>query len=143
MIWIQRQLILPSRSTGFYPITKMVIEAIPEISEVKIGLLNLFLQHTSASLTINENADPNVLCDLGDGLDRLVPISDQYAHTIEGEDDMPGHIKSSLMGVSQTIPIASGQLQLGTWQDIYVCEFRVAPHRRKIIMTLNGQELDS
>lgn len=143
MIWIQRQLILPSRSTGFYPITQMVIEAIPEISELKIGMLNLFLQHTSAALTINENADPEVLNDLGNGLCRLAPVSESYAHTIEGDDDMPGHIKSSLMGVSLTIPIASGQLQLGTWQDIYICEFRVAPHRRKIIMTLNGKEMDS
>lgn len=138
MIWIRRRLTLPPHSQGIFAITSEVVHALPEIEQVKIGLVNLFLQHTSAGLTINENADPSVLTDLEGRLSELAPVSSKYEHELEGEDDMPGHIKSSLIGVTLTVPVEEGHLLLGTWQDIYLCEYREALHRRTVILTLNG-----
>lgn len=138
MLWAHKILVLPEHTTGFYPITREVQEAFPELGQVKVGLIHLFLQHTSAALTINENADGDVLADLGSSLEALAPESVSYRHTIEGRDDMPGHIKSSLFGVSLTIPIADGKLELGTWQDVYLCEYRHEPHRRRVVLTLQG-----
>ena len=117
-------------------ITNEVLEALPEIDTVPVGLLHLFLQHTSASLSINENADPDVPGDLVMGLDRIAPDHFPYRHTVEGEDDMPAHLKSSLFGVSLTIPVGEGRLLLGTWQGIYLCEHRRIRHRRNLILTL-------
>lgn len=138
MICIQHKLLLPEKTYGIYPITKEIVAAVPELGEILAGTLHIFLQHTSASLTINENADGDVLTDLDDRLARLAPESAGYRHIIEGADDMPGHIKSSLLGVSLTIPVAAGKLLLGTWQDIYLCEHRREPHRRNIVLTLTG-----
>lgn len=120
-------------------ITAEVLTAIPEIETVSVGLLHLFLQHTSASLTINENADPDVLRDLVMGIDRIVPETFPYRHTLEGADDMPAHLKSSMFGVSLSIPVGDGRLLLGTWQGIYLCEHRRSRHRRNVILTLNGE----
>ena len=139
MLWLQRELIVPTSGIGFYPVNRQILSALPEIGTVRTGLLHLFLQHTSASLTINENADPNVLTDLQSGLERLAPESAPYRHTLEGRDDMPAHIKSSLFGPSLTVPVGKGRLLLGIWQDIYLCEHRAIPHRRTIILTLHGE----
>lgn len=138
-MWLQRELTLPSHSAGFYAITRNIIEAVPEIAETQIGVLHLFLQHTSAALTISENADPDVLLDMEAAADRLAPESASYRHTLEGRDDMPAHIKSSILGVSLAVPISEGQLRLGVWQDIYLCELRRTAHRRSLIVTLHGK----
>lgn len=120
---------------GFHLITNEVKTKLGELP--KMGMLNLFLQHTSAGLTINENADPTVRFDLETSINKLVPENmPYYTHTFEGEDDMPAHIKSSLFGVSLNIPIANGQMLLGTWQGIYLCEFRNHGGSRKIIATI-------
>jgi len=123
---------------GFHLITAQVTRSVPELRQVRIGLLNVFIQHTSASLTINENADPDVRIDFETALNHLVPETLDYVHTIEGTDDMPAHIKSSLMGCSLIIPIADGQLALGTWQGIYLCEHRDAATGRRLVLTLQG-----
>ena len=112
----------------------------PEIRDVESGLLNIFLQHTSASITINENADPDVQADLDMSLSRIVPESLPYEHTLEGRDDMPAHVKSSIVGVSVTVPIANGKLALGTWQGIYLCEHRRVGHSRTVVMTMFGKK---
>lgn len=119
-------------------ITQQVERAIPELSQVRIGWLQLFLQHTSASLTINENADPDVRVDFEMAMNRVVPESLPYIHTIEGPDDMPAHIKSSMLGASLLIPIQDGRLALGTWQGIYLCEHRDAATPRSIVLTMQG-----
>lgn len=124
---------------GFHLITAQVTRSVPELRQVRIGLLNVFIQHTSASLTINENADPDVRIDFETALNHLVPETLDYVHTIEGTDDMPAHIKSSLMGCSLIIPIADGQLALGTWQGIYLCEHRDAATSRQLVLTLQGE----
>jgi len=123
---------------GFHLITAQVTRSVPELRQVRIGLLNVFIQHTSASLTINENADPDVRIDFETALNHLVPETLDYIHTIEGTDDMPAHIKSSLMGCSLIIPVADGQLALGTWQGIYLCEHRDAATSRQLVLTLQG-----
>ncbi len=139
MSWFQHAIELPLFPPGFHPITRRVIEAAPEIAQIRVGLLHVFLQHTSASLTINENADPDVLADLDGLFDSLVPEDFPYRHTIEGPDDMPGHVKSSLLGCSLTIPIRDGRLALGTWQGICLCEHRHNAGRRRLILTVEGQ----
>ena len=139
-VWYQRSIVLePSSRRRFTLITREIVNAMPEIAEIKCGLLHLFLQHTSASLTINENADPDVLFDLEMALGRIAPESFPYTHTIEGHDDMPAHVKASLFGVSLTVPVGEGRLLLGTWQGIYFCEHRRAKHRRSIVLTLTGE----
>ncbi len=119
-------------------ITRWVVDAIPELASVRVGLLHVFIQHTSASLTINENADPDVRVDFETALNHIVPEDLPYVHTIEGPDDMPAHVKSSLMGAGLTIPIKDGELCMGTWQGIYLCEHRDRASSRHIVLTLMG-----
>src|SRR6266480_2752845 len=124
-MWLQRELTLQARSRGFHLITAEVIAALPELRDLSVGLLHLLLRHTSASLTLNENASPDVRRDFEAWFDRAVPErSDLWTHTLEGADDMPAHVKSSLLGATLTLPVAHGRLSLGTWQGIYLCEHR-------------------
>ena len=139
MSWQQRDLTLKPRHRGLHLITDEVVSALKELQAVRVGLLHVFIQHTSASLTINENADPDVLRDLEASLDNLAPEDFPYRHTIEGPDDMPAHVKASLMGSSLTIPVREGRLVLGTWQGIYLCEHRNRASARRIVLTLEGQ----
>lgn len=138
MIFIQKEITLKSRSKGIYLITSEIISEIPEIKNIRVGIANIFLKHTSASLSINENASPEVRIDMDNFLDKLVPNEKYFLHNYEGEDDMPAHIKTSLIGNSLTIPITDGRLNLGTWQGIYLCEHRIHSHRRKVVITLIG-----
>ncbi|ODV80352.1 UPF0047-domain-containing protein [Suhomyces tanzawaensis NRRL Y-17324] len=140
MSWEQTKFALSARSKGTYLITDEVLSNIPQIKNYKVGLLHLFLQHTSAGLTLNENCDPDVREDFTNSMDRMVPEGDFYIHADEGPDDMPGHVKSSTIGVSLSIPISNGRLALGTWQGIYLCEFRTYRHTRKIVATINGSK---
>ncbi len=138
MIWEQKSIRLGPYPRGFHLITQQIERAIPELSQVRIGWLQVFLQHTSASLTINENADPDVRVDFEMAMNRVVPENLPYIHTIEGPDDMPAHIKSSMLGASLLIPIQDGRLALGTWQGIYLCEHRDAATPRSIVLTMQG-----
>lgn len=140
MIFIQKEINLKSRSKGIYLITSEVLSAIPEIKNIKSGIANIFLKHTSASLSINENASPDVRTDMENFLDNLIPNEKYFVHNYEGEDDMPAHIKSSIIGNSLSIPITNGTLNLGTWQGIYLCEHRFHSHQRKLVITLIGTE---
>jgi len=140
LFWTQRQIKLAARSRGFHLITRDIVEAIPEMAKLRVGLLHVFIQHTSASLTINENADSDVRRDLESSLNAIAPEDFPYVHTIEGPDDMPAHVKASLMGSSVSIPIANGSLLLGTWQGIYLCEHRNRASGRSIVLTLHGDE---
>ncbi len=139
MSWFQHEVQLPPFSRGFHPIIYHILDAAPEIAQIRIGLLHLFLQHTSASLTINENADPDVLVDLDHLLDSLAPEDFPYEHTIEGPDDMPSHVKAALLGCSLTVPIRNGRLCLGTWQGICLCEHRRKAGRRRLVLTIQGE----
>jgi len=137
-MWIQRTIEL-SRSRGFHLITRDVLGAVPELEDVAVGMLQVFMRHTSASLTINENADPSVRTDFETSMNRLVPEGpDGYTHTMEGPDDMPAHIKASLVGPSVQIPVTDGRLNLGTWQGIYLCEHRDRGGSRTLVLTLMG-----
>ena len=127
---------LPTFSRGSHLITDIILSNLSEIRTVECGMLNLFLQHTSAAISINENADSRVPGDLAMGLDRVVPESWPYEHDDEGPDDMPAHLKSTLVGASLNIPIGNGRCLLGTWQGIYLLEFRNAPHSRQLIATI-------
>ena len=138
MGWFQHEIQLPACGQGIHKITDRVIAALPELDQVKMGLLNVFIQHTSASLTINENADSDVLYDLDRSLAALAPEDAPYRHIEEGPDDMPAHVKASLMGCSLTIPIRNGRLCLGTWQGICLCEHRRQGGRRRLVLTLQG-----
>jgi len=139
-MWVQRQFSLAGRRRGFHLVTRDVIEALPELSGVRTGLLHLFIQHTSASLTLNENADPDVRVDMESGFNALAPEHARYyTHTLEGPDDMPAHIKASLLGNSLTIPIGDGRLLLGTWQGIYLCEHRTRGGSRRLVATIHGE----
>jgi secondary thiamine-phosphate synthase enzyme len=140
MPWIQRQFDLAARSRGFHLITREVVGALPEVAGLRVGLLHVFIRHTSASLTINENADADVRADLEHSFSALAPEDFPYAHTIEGPDDMPAHVKASLLGSSVSIPIADGKLLLGTWQGIYLCEHRNRASSRSIVLTLWGEK---
>jgi len=140
VFWCQRSLQLPPLPRGFHLITRHVVEAVPEVQRLRCGLLHLFLQHTSASLTINENADPDVQIDLESSFRAIVPDEFPYEHDLEGPDDMSGHVKSSVLGVSLTIPVADGELALGTWQGVYLCEHRQRGGPRRLLLTLHGQE---
>ncbi len=140
MNWIQKELRLRPRGRGFHLITAELEKALPELSDFRVGVLHLFIQHTSASLTINENADPSVRADLEEHLSRMAPDGARhYTHTVEGADDMPAHIKASLMGPSLTIPISEGELKLGTWQGVYLCEHRREGGSRRLVATLWGE----
>jgi secondary thiamine-phosphate synthase enzyme len=140
MIYIQREITLKSRSKGIYLITSEILSEIPEIKSIRIGIANIFLKHTSASLSINENVSADVRYDMEKFIDRLIPNEKYFQHNYEGEDDMPAHIKTSLIGNSLIIPITNGKFNLGTWQGIYLCEHRVRPHQRKLVITLIGSE---
>ncbi len=140
MIYIQKEVTLKNHSKGIYLITSEIMSEVPEIKTIRIGIANFFLKHTSASLSINENASPDVRSDMEKYLDKLVPNEKYFSHTYEGDDDMPAHIKTSLFGNSLTIPITNGKLNLGTWQGIYLCEHRIHPQRRNIVITLIGTE---
>ena len=139
-MWIQKKLILKPRSRGFHLITREIVEQLPELLKIKTGLAHFFILHTSASLSINENADPHVRRDFESFLNRTVPENaGYYTHTMEGPDDMPAHIKSSMLGSEITVPVSSGQLTLGTWQGIYLGEHRDRAGRRSLIVTLQGE----
>jgi secondary thiamine-phosphate synthase enzyme len=138
-MWFQRTLTLPAKPRGFHLVTSAVVAAMPELAEVGTGMLQVFLQHTSASLTINENADPDVRIDFETAMNRVVPESLPYVHTIEGPDDMPAHVKASMMGASVQIPVGGGRLLLGTWQGIYLCEHRDRGGARRVVITLMGE----
>jgi secondary thiamine-phosphate synthase enzyme len=136
--WFQQEIQLPSFGQGIHKITDRLVAALPGLERVRVGLLNVFVQHTSASLTINENADPDVLYDLNQSLATLAPDDAPYRHVEEGPDDMPAHVKSSLMGCSLTIPIRNGRLCLGIWQGICLCEHRRHGGRRRLVLTVQG-----
>ena len=139
MISVQREISLSAFSRGFHIITDNVIREMPELDQVKVGTLHIFIKHTSASLTINENADPTVRTDMESGFNKIAPENaPYYRHTLEGPDDMPAHIKASLLGSSVTIPITNGRLNLGTWQGIYLCEHRDYGGSRRLVLTLLG-----
>jgi secondary thiamine-phosphate synthase enzyme len=139
-VWIQREIRLDARPRGFHLVTAEVVEAVPELGSLDVGIATLFMQHTSASLTLNENASPDVRRDFGAWFDRAVPDgADYFRHTLEGADDMPAHIKSSLTGSSLVIPVAGGELALGTWQGIYLCEHRDSGGPRGLVLTAFGE----
>jgi secondary thiamine-phosphate synthase enzyme len=139
-MWHQRQIRLRPLPRGFHLVTRDVVEALPELGEFRVGLAHLHLLHTSASLTLNENASPDVRHDFATWFDRAVPDGAPYwTHTMEGADDMPAHVKSSLLGFSLTLPIRDGRLALGTWQGIYLCEHRDHGGARSLIATLQGE----
>ncbi len=137
MSTMQKTISLPPYPRGFHLITQKIIEAVPEIRQVSAGICHVFIQHTSASLTINENADPTVRKDFESHFNEMVPENaPYYLHNYEGPDDMPAHIKASLLGSSVTMPITNGRLNLGTWQGIYLCEHRDQGGSRKLIITI-------
>ena len=139
-MWIQKTLILTPRPRGFHLVTREIIEQLPELGAFRVGMAHLFLQHTSASLTVNENADPDVRRDMDRQFQELVPDGAPfYTHVMEGDDDMPAHVKSSLLGVSLLLPIAQGRLKLGAWQGIYLGEHRDRGGSRQIVVTMNGE----
>ncbi|MGJ8550542.1 secondary thiamine-phosphate synthase enzyme YjbQ [Winogradskyella wichelsiae] len=139
MKFFQKEIKLKAFTRGFHIITSEVLKVIPEINEMHIGQLQVFIKHTSASLTINENADPTVRLDFESHVNKMVPENQSYyQHTFEGPDDMPAHIKASLMGSSVLIPITDGKLNLGVWQGIYLCEHRNNASGRQLVLTVFG-----
>ncbi len=140
MAWIQRKITLAPRRRGFHLVTDEVLSAVPELRRIEVGMLHVFIQHTSASLTINENADPDVQIDLESSFSAIAPESFPYTHTCEGPDDMPAHVKASLLGASLTAPIADGRPAFGTWQGIYLCEHRNHAAGRRLVVTAWGEE---
>lgn len=142
-MWLQKEFRLRAKSRGFHLITDEVIAALPELKQINCGLLHLFIQHTSASLSINENADPTVREDLENHFNHLVPEgAPYYRHDYEGDDDMPAHIKNCILGSSLTLPITGGKLNLGIWQGIYLCEHRNKSGWRSLVATLQGSASD-
>jgi len=138
--WAQRQITLSPRPRGFHLVTAEIERQVPEIREFSVGLAHVFIQHTSASLTINENADPTVRTDMESHFNEAVPEGAPYLmHTDEGPDDMPAHVKSSLLGCGVLVPIARGRLALGTWQGIYLGEHRDRASGRRLVITLAGE----
>jgi secondary thiamine-phosphate synthase enzyme len=140
-VWIQEQIELRPRPRGFHLVTSEIVDAVPDLARIEVGLAHVFMQHTSASLTLNENASPDVRRDFATWFDRAVPDgADYFVHTLEGPDDMPAHIKTSLTGSSLTIPVSRGSLALGTWQGIYLCEHRDQGGTRRVVFTAFGEE---
>ena len=140
MGFYQKEIQLGPYKRGFHLITDTVLQALPEIGKIKVGILQVFIKHTSASLTINENADPTVRTDFESHMNKMVPENaPYYVHNYEGPDDMPAHIKASLMGASVQIPITQGRLNMGIWQGIYLCEHRNHASGRKLVITAFGQ----
>lgn len=135
----QKEIVVQAKSRGFHIITEEVVSHVPEIRDISVGIMHLFVKHTSASLTVNENADPTVREDFEAHINKMVPENaPYYKHTLEGSDDMPAHIKASMMGSSVSIPITNGRLNLGTWQGIYLCEHRNFGGDRKLVITVTG-----
>ncbi|MEJ7825840.1 MAG: secondary thiamine-phosphate synthase enzyme YjbQ [Solirubrobacteraceae bacterium] len=139
MAWSQHMIALKARPRGVHLITSEVVEGLPDLAELRVGLAHVFIRHTSASLTLNENASPDVRRDFETWFDVAVPEDLAWTHTLEGPDDMPAHVKASLMGPSLTLPIAGGRLALGTWQGIYLCEHRDRGGSRSLLVTLQGE----
>ncbi len=140
MAWLQEHVQLAPRRRGFHLITREVEAALPGLAQVQVGLLHVFIQHTSASLCINENADPDVPRDLEMAFNAIAREDFPYVHTAEGPDDMPAHVKAAMLGSSVTVPIANGRLCLGTWQGIYLCEHRDHGGPRRLVLTVYGEE---
>jgi secondary thiamine-phosphate synthase enzyme len=139
-MWLQRDVTLRPRPRGFHLVTDEVVGGVPELREVAVGLAHVFIRHTSAALTLNENASPDVRRDFATWFDRAVPDGAPYwTHTLEGPDDMPAHVKGALLGFSLSIPVGDGRLALGTWQGIYLCELRDSGGPRKLTVTVNGE----
>lgn len=139
-MWYQTTITLKSRPRGFHLVTREILAALPELAEVRLGLLHLFILHTSASLAINENADPSVRTDMEAHFNQSVPENaPYYDHTLEGGDDMPAHIKAVTVGTNLTVPVREGRLLLGTWQGIYLGEHRNQGGSRRLVATLNGE----
>jgi secondary thiamine-phosphate synthase enzyme len=139
-MWLQREITLEARPRGFHLVTRDVLGALPELDQLEVGLLHLLIRHTSASLALNENASPDVRRDFETWFSQAVPDGASYwSHTLEGPDDMPAHVKASLLGPSLTLPVAHGRLALGTWQGIYLCEHRDRGGARSVVATLWGQ----
>ena len=139
-MWIQKEISLNPKPRGFHLITNEILQNLQEIGDISIGTMEIFIKHTSASLTINEDADPTVRDDFESHFNQIVPENaPYYRHTIEGPDDMPAHLKSSILGSSVTIPITNGTLNLGTWQGIYFCEHRNHGGSRSVVLTLTGK----
>ncbi len=139
MIWLQQEIQLSAKARGFHLITGEILRQLPQLKQVQTGLAHIFIQHTSASLTVNENADPTVRSDFEAVFNRLVPEGEPYyRHTLEGDDDLPAHIKASLLGPSLTLPVTDGAFNLGSWQGIYLCEHRDHGGSRRLLVTLQG-----
>jgi secondary thiamine-phosphate synthase enzyme len=140
-MWVQRGIELEPRPRGFHLVTREIVHALPELRELRVGLLHLLIQHTSASLALNENASPDVRRDFETWFSRAVPEGASYwTHTLEGDDDMPAHVKAALLGPSLTLPVSAGRLALGTWQGIYLCEHRDRGGARTVVATAWGDE---
>ena len=141
-MWSQKEISLKPRKRGFHLITDEILRQCSEIQNVKVGMANVFIKHTSASLTVNENADPTVRADFESFFNRLVPEDEPYyEHTIEGSDDLPAHLKSSIFNCSINIPIKDGRLNVGIWQGVYLCEHRNNGGARSIVITINGESM--
>ena len=139
-MWIQKEISLNPRQRGFHLITDELLKHLPEVQEIEVGTMQVFIKHTSASLTINEDADPTVRGDFESHFNQMVPENaPYYQHTFEGPDDMPAHLKSSILGSSVSIPITDGKLNFGTWQGIYLCEHRNRGGSRKLVVTIQGK----
>jgi len=139
-MWIQKEISLKPKRRGFHLVTEEILREVPELSDIRVGLMNIFIQHTSASLTINENADPTVRADFESYFNRAIAENEAYyQHTLEGSDDLPAHIKSSILGASLNLPVKNGRLALGTWQGIYLCEHRNSGGSRRLVMTIQGE----
>jgi secondary thiamine-phosphate synthase enzyme len=140
MASIQKYITLPAKPRGFHLITDEIISHLPELSDINTGIAHVFIQHTSAGLTINENADPSVRRDFETHFNRMVPEdTSMFEHTLEGSDDMTSHIKSSILGHSVSVPVTNGKFNLGTWQGIYLCEHRNRGGKRRIVVTVIGE----
>ncbi|ALS98042.1 secondary thiamine-phosphate synthase enzyme YjbQ [Lacimicrobium alkaliphilum] len=142
-MWIQKEINLKSRARGFHLITDEVVRQLPELAKLKVGLMHVFIRHTSASLTINEDADPTVRLDFESHFNQMVPENmPYYKHDYEGSDDMPAHLKASILGSNLSIPVTDGRLNMGTWQGIYLCEHRNHASGRTLVITIQGQAAD-
>ena len=140
MTWVQREIRLPEKERGFHLITEEIVRQVPEIERFRVGVAHIFIQHTSAALALNENADPTVRRDMERHFNEMVPEdAPYYVHTYEGADDMPAHIKAVLLGSSVSVPIADGRFKLGTWQGVYLCEHRNRGGGRRLVVTLHGE----
>jgi len=139
-MWIQKEITIDPKPRGFHLITDAVIMGCPDMQKIEVGIMQVFIKHTSASLTINEDADPTVRSDFESHFNQMVPENaPYYQHTFEGSDDMPAHLKSSILGSSVNIPITNGKLNLGTWQGIYLCEHRNHGGSRRLVVTIQGE----